>query len=273
MKTPKFKYVRIRSRHPSHEVLRKNPSLRFDGKSVFRLGSTTQVDVPHEINTVEAVKVSSNKLKMKEAFKNGKIQSPKMYTITDPFNTAEIEKYPLVAKKVLGSRGRGMQFIENEEQLLQFFNGNTQGYYLEQYFSGAREYRLHVSALGCFYACRKLRKSDAEERWYFNSNNCIWATEKEQELDEDGNFVKFTNVDSEQFNKPTTWCQIVAQSQKALSAVGLDVGAVDVRVNTKGDFQILETNSAPSFGEKTTLMYLEHLPQLMNHKYGLNHKS
>jgi len=38
--------------------------------------------------------------------------------------------------------------------------------------------------------------------------------------------------------------------------------ACDVRVNNEGQFIILETNSAPSFGDMTLEKYQEEIPQL-----------
>jgi glutathione synthase/RimK-type ligase-like ATP-grasp enzyme len=78
------------------------------------------------------------------------------------------------------------------------------------------------------------------------------------------------------FDKPVNWDTIVADCVKALAAVGLDVAAFDVRVqstkNGKGQnrpdpkYIILESNSAPSFGTITTQKYLGVLPQLITDK-------
>ena len=60
-------------------------------------------------------------------------------------------------------------------------------------------------------------------------------------------------------------------------AVGLDIGAVDVKVqsstNNKGsrrespNFIILEINSAPSFGEITGTKYITEISRVLNYKY------
>lgn len=256
-------FLKIRSRHPSHSVLRKSPILKSKDRIIYRLGSTTESLIERELNSVEAIKNSSNKLKMKTLFTEANVKTPKFYNLTNiPENS-----FPLLAKKVYGSKGRGMILINNQEELDNFLSQNLTGYYIEEFFNGSREYRLHVSELGCFYACRKLRKSDAEKRWFFNSLNCIWVTEKEKVEDENGNFLNFSEEDKKSFNKPNTWDTIIEQSQLALKSVGLDIGAIDVRVNKKGEFMILETNSAPSFGNITEIMYKEHLSKLIKHKF------
>ena len=46
---------------------------------------------------------------------------------------------------------------------------------------------------------------------------------------------------------------------KALKACKLDLGCLDVLVNKKGDFLILEVNSNPGLGEKGLQIYKEFL--------------
>jgi len=138
-------------------------------------------------------------------------------------------------------------------------SGSTSGYYFEEYFNGAREYRLHVTEDGCFLAWRKLRKDDAKERWYFNSDNCIWAGES-----------------NDSFDKPVNWNEITEHCVNALKAVGLNIGAIDVRVESSSDsngkkrktckFIVLETNSAPALGEVGSEAYFKEIKRLINKK-------
>lgn len=218
-------------------------------KSVIRFGSTTIVDPELiELNSIESVKTSSSKLLMKKAFDNAEIKHPEYYLKS---KVPSDVKFPLIGKLVYGSRGRGMVKIDNKEQLDTYLaNNKGNKVYLEQYFNGAREYRLHVSDLGCFYSCRKMRKSDAKERWFFNNNNCVWFLEA-----------------NPKFDKPPTWDDIVKTCIAAKNAVGLDFAAVDVRVSKKGDFRIIETNSAPSLGSVGLERYLDHIPKLLKYKY------
>jgi D-alanine-D-alanine ligase-like ATP-grasp enzyme len=79
------------------------------------------------------------------------------------------------------------------------------------------------------------------------------------------------------FDRPSNWDEIVSHSVNALKAVGLDVGAVDLRVqsstNSDGEsrvnpkFIVIEINSAPSFGKVTEEKYIEQLPKILNRKY------
>ena len=135
-------------------------------------------------------------------------------------------------------------------------------YIFEKYYNYNREYRLHVSENGCFYTCRKMLKTEApqEARWYRNDEHCVWILE-----------------DNESFDKPVNWDKVVEESVKSLKAVGLDFGAVDLRIQSskkangevrdEPKFIVVEINSAPSFGDKTTEKYIEELPKLLINKY------
>lgn len=194
-------------------------------------------------------------MKMKGLFRDSKTNSPKYWTIEE-MKKEKTPPFPIIKKIRFRSRGKGMVFIENQKQLDEQLkkNGSDSNVYFEEYFNGCREYRLHISALGCFYTCRKVRKEGAKDRWFFNSSNSNWLLE--------------TNP---KFDKPKTWDSIVKECQKGLVALGLDFAAFDVRVKKDGTFAILEANSAPSFGDTpaTSVVaskYLEHLPLIVKHK-------
>lgn len=241
-------FARVKSRHHTHDVLRGNKLLRFGKPVVIRLGSTTIGDPDAiQINTVEAIQNCSNKLLMKELFAKAKVKSPRFFT-AEQITKADF-KFPIVKKLKFRSRGQGMELVQDNKHLQQILSKKKEGVYFEEFFNGAREYRLHISELGCFYTCRKMRKKDAKDRWYFNSKNSVWILD--------------TNPS---FNKPPTFDKIVKECQKALKALGLDFAAFDVRVGKDGTFTIIEANSAPSFGDLTAERYLEHLPLLINKK-------
>lgn len=270
-------FPRVRSKNHSLDSLRRSnrglPALPV--KSVVRFGSTTPTsqvfrkptNIPIvEINTVEAIKVSSSKLATKAAFSRAGVNQPEWFLISgdkvlntenQEVNKAELP-YPLVYKKIYGARGKGMRLIMNQEDLNSKLNEINGGYF-EKYYSYVREYRLHCTKDGCFYTCRKMLKEDAEERWFRNDSNCVWYLE-----------------DNPSFDKPINWASIEEQCIRALKEVGLDFGAFDVRVqgavNSDGvkrkdpKFVLIEVNSAPSFGEVTERKYKEILPKLIMSK-------
>jgi glutathione synthase/RimK-type ligase-like ATP-grasp enzyme len=269
----KKKFVSVRSRHPSHSVIRRK--IETDHNVVFRLGSTTPTSEVFktaknvvEINTVQAITNSANKLLMKRKFSEAGVLTADWWNAESLENWAA-DKFPIVVKHIFGSRNNGNTLIKTPEELNAWLNkkSNTQltQYIVERFYNYNREYRLHVTADGCFYTCRKMLKSDtpAEKRWFRNDSNSTWILEE-----------------NENFDKPSNWTAIVAECVKALNAVGLDVGAIDLRVQSREDqkgnnkkvirkdpkFIVIEINSAPSFGELTAVKYLDVIPKIIKSK-------
>ncbi len=282
------KFTRFRplvlSRHSSHSPIRrrnnKDSSWLLPFRSVIRLGSTTELTGPRhrnrvEINTVRAIRNSSNKLYMKRCFKEKNVRTAKWWTImnglfyeNDNTRTTPVEyqelPYPIVAKMHYGSRGQGNVKIDNAEQMNAWLHSctNPSNFIFEVFHNFAREYRLHVTKDGCFYTCRKMMKTDTadEDKWFRNDSNSVWFIES-----------------NPKFDKPTNWNEIERNCVLALKAVGLDVGAVDLRVqsskNSHPDFIVIEINSAPSFAEGTLEKYKEVLPKLLIDKHREEHQN
>lgn len=255
--------VNLRSRHPSHKGLKKLlPKMPF--RSVVRLGSSWSGDNHQrvEINSLESIKNSSNKLRMKECFTRDNIKTAEWCTGNQRDAMHSIG-FPIVAKSHYGSRGIGNTLLNDFEEFENWVtNKNLNNYIFERFYNYSKEYRLHVTEDGCFYTCRKMIKQEFKNdsnAWQRHNDNCVWIIE-----------------DNPLFEKPTSWNDIVQECVKAIKSVGLDIGALDVKVqsntNKKGEpreyvnFIILETNSAPSFGEGTEQKYLIEIPRLLNKK-------
>jgi glutathione synthase/RimK-type ligase-like ATP-grasp enzyme len=260
--------IKVFSRHPSHEPLR---LLHVNVRTLIRLGSTTPTpelknkDFKYlEINIPDAVQNSASKIRMKECFSDANVKTaPFIVTCAETTTAQDIKNFvaqfkegsKFVTKSEFGSRGQGNKiwnYDQIEEMIAWLSQNNRMGrYIIEKYMNYTKEYRLHISENGCFYTCRKMLKTDTAEadRWFRNDSNSVWVLES-----------------NELFDRPTTWKTIEAESVKALKAVGLDVGAVDVRVNSKGEFVIIEINSAPSFGDMTLEKYYEEIPRIIEFK-------
>lgn len=259
--------LRVFSRHPSHNCLRN--FFEVPVTTCLRLGSITENNSVIQINTVQSIQNCMDKLKMKNIFQKAGVRSPNHYTVYNNgsvvtttaegnrFISLDNIKYPVLAKRTFRSRGAGMKKILNVEQLQEFLsecanNSNrhrVNPYYLEEYANFTREYRLHITENGCFYTNRKLLRQDAGKRWCRNDENCVWILEE-----------------NEKFNKPETWNDIVNDCVKALKALGLDIAGFDVRVNRKGDWRIIEANSACSLGDITRVKYVEAIQQIIKQK-------
>ena len=71
---------RIRSRHPTHSVLRSGVIELMPFRSIVRLGSTTELksnlDARVECNSADSIRVASNKRLMKQAFYEKEVNTP-----------------------------------------------------------------------------------------------------------------------------------------------------------------------------------------------------
>jgi len=267
--------IRLRTKNHTAEDLRDKLYNTFHNRPIIvRLGSLTPIEEISsrtnvlEINKCEAIEISRNKREMKEAFTKAGVKTANWWiykngefsyqttgeSISKSINALE---YPILSKSLFGQGGAGNILHRDQKSLETWMKSkDLSGYIFEEYYNYAREYRLHVTKDGNFLSWRKLRKNDAKERWYFNSDNCVWAGE-----------------DNPLFDKPVNWEEIQQHAIKACVAVGLDICAVDVRVqsskNEDGikrktcDFIILETNSAPSLGEKGSEIYYNQILKLI----------
>lgn len=268
--------INIFSRHPSHNILRKNlPKLNV--RSLVRFGSISKIKDNKkriEINSIESIKISSNKKLMKEAFNRVEVLTPN-WTSSKNINELKQDidnekiKYPIVAKHIFGSRGTGNTLIKNKDDLDKWNNNkNYNNYIFESYMNYLLEYRLHITKNGCFYACRKGLKIDTpnEEKWHRHVDNSIWFLEN-----------------NENFYKPNSWDDIINDCKRALIEIGADILCFDVRVqsskNKNGknrkyqNFILIESNSAPSMKSPSNMeisicasKYLEEIPKLIMEK-------
>jgi D-alanine-D-alanine ligase-like ATP-grasp enzyme len=278
LKTKKFKpshyYLRIFSRHPSTKAIREVIMIKGK-KAVYRHGSTTEGNFEYELNSVDSVKISSNKHSMKVAFDEAEVrhapwiamdkftkEKPKFDAFIKDSKLSDKENRFLIIKHKHGSRGTGNYLIKSTSDLDNFIKqhkDSLSNYIIEQYKNFTVEYRLHVSELGCFYTCRKVLKSDTpkEKRFQRHDDNCSWFLEK-----------------NPKFDKPSNWDEIVKDCQKALRAIGADILAFDVKCTStkekkdkKCDWILIESCSAPAFGNVMAEAYKEHLPKLIANKY------
>ena len=246
------KYLRIRSKNDTANALRK--MIVVPNNAVLRLGSITpnedifkrNLDHVFELNTVEACKNSGSKKVMKRLFTEHEVITAE-YELLENIDLDQWEFYPAIIKHYHSSKGEGIFYIKNREELVAFMESHQVNQYLiERYYSYNKEYRLHMYNGQCFYTCRKMLKRDTpeENRFHRHDNNSVWILEE-----------------NELFAKPENWNEIVAECDKAMKSVGLDIGAIDIKVQSKNlvdpKFIILETNSAPSLGEITTQKYIE----------------
>lgn len=246
--------AQIRTKNPSAAPLRR--SIFVNKRAIVRLGSRTPSRQIYptqsfvEVNTVESIENSRDKLRMKECFSRYDVKQAEWLTL-DQAPITRMADFPYVGKQIVGFKGHGMQLIENDDQLRTFLRTHNNSYFIEKFYNYAREYRIHATSDHSFLSWRKLRRADAEQRWFFNSTNCNWVGE-----------------DHELFQRPNNWDELCNAAVMAVRSVGLDIGAVDIRVQSRNnpDYIVCEVNSAPQLGEIGIEHYRREITNIINNK-------
>lgn len=255
------KFAKIRTSNFTAKPLRH--AILADKRAIVRLGSLTPTSKAFpttrdvvEINTVEAIQNSRDKLRMKECFSKLKVPQAEWWSSYQALAQDKKIPYPIVVKRICGFQGHGMELINDTTELQTWFtkHGNAEGWYFERFYNYAREYRLHVAReVGVFMQWRKLRTAEAKERWFFNSANSNWVGE-----------------DHKLFDKPKCWKAMEKAAIDCITSTGLDIGACDIRVQSAKEdspkFIVCEINSAPALGEYGIEKYKEVIKQLIDKK-------
>ena len=259
--------VSVISRHPSHKRLE---FPEFDLKIRLRFGSRTDFKATKDIDfpSKEAIKNTSNKWRMKKLFEENGVSSPayaffspaKMRRLlgnpdlldTDDFSKWKdmlefrygnaILKFELIFKELNHSRGEGIFFINNHEDLIRVIDNGKKGY-VEQVIGNDREFRVHVCDGKAFYTDEKLPREEGH-------------TAKIKNL---ANGYKYRN---RSVSRPYPKA-IRKEAIKAVNALGIEFGAVDVAVDSNGNIHVFEVNSAMGLRTKTARLYQERLIDLM----------
>lgn len=217
--------AKLYSRHESHRDLK----LSSYGKQwIVNFGNRSELNGMNGryINSPSAVAMNVDKREMKAVFVKQRISTPKYIygvrydSLRLPVIVKGSSKLTLTEYKVL-----------NHDSLV------------EEYLHIEKEYRLHVSILGLFYAVEKIpRKENA------------------------GQIRKLSTCKFVEVNEKPAWFNVaVKQCKSYLKYVGLDFGAFDI-IEHCGWFYILECNTAPGMGDKTRQMYSKEIDQLITYK-------
>lgn len=207
------------------------------GKTVINWGSSKlpdQVMACKVINKPEAVMLSSNKLKSFELFKEHGVSIPPFFTTKEQANEYLVENNgtSVVARTTLnGHSGKGIVIAGNAGELVE-------APLYTAYIPKKHEYRYHVFNGKVLDVQRKARNKDV--------------------ADEDVNW-KVRNHDNG-FIFMREGVEIVPEAEaeaiKAVEALGLDFGAVDIIWNEKQNkYYVLECNSAPGLTGTTLENY------------------
>jgi len=199
------------------------------------------------LNRFEAVAIASNKLKAFKAFSDSGVSAP--YSTESHETAIQLVKdgRTLVARTVLnGHGGKGIVLIDS---VAKFVMAPLYTVYIPK----KSEYRVHVIGGKVVDVTRKVLREDHPDKEGINwkirnhDNGFIFTRANKNFLNRDG--VPRLEIDC---------CpqSVKREASRAVAALGLDFGAVDIIWNQKNESAyVLEVNTAPGISETAVNIY------------------
>lgn len=200
-----------------------------DLENVIRWGSTRPLTISgRELNTAEAIARSSDKGNARLLLAEQGIAVPKKTE----------SQFPLVARTSRHSQGSGFYLCHNEYDVERAKRlGAT---YFSQFYPKQNEYRVHIGSGKCLLMSVK----EGDKSAY------VWNKRK-------SNFT-FRHLRRSVWLEDDHLRNMVRASKKAVAALGLDFGAVDVLADAEGDyppFVVSEVNTSPALSPLAVKKY------------------
>lgn len=189
------------------------------------------------INKPEAVAIASDKLLSFRAFKEAGVCIPEFTESQEEASKWLAEGFVVVARtKLRAHSGEGIVIHDPDTS-----EGVTEAKLYTKYIPKAEEYRIHISNRnGVFFIQRKARDKDVPDE------KVNWKVRNH------GNGFIYANQEVDVFNSAEAY----RQCEKAIEALGLDFGAVDLAYNRKHNkHYVLEVNTAPGLTGSTLTAY------------------
>lgn len=186
------------------------------------------------LNHPDNLKVSGNKLETFKVLQNSEGVSIPNFFVEKAGAEATIREGKKIACRTVlnGHSGQGIVIVETVDQLV------DAPLYV-QYIPKKEEYRVHVMNGEAFFVQRKARKTEVPD------DQVNWQVRNLA-----GGFI-YAN----QNIVPTEG--VTEQAKRAIIALGLDFGAVDVVTTARGQVYVLEVNSACGLAGTTLDKYVE----------------
>lgn len=265
------------------------------GRYAYRVNIAFGKDVPKNrnqyltINTIDSIRKSSNKIVTKEIWRENDINCHATFARFKSFLNPEgyfeysyfcdifdFPDKPVLIKTANLSRGRGMELIQNADDLGEYFRTffrkeerTKNKIFIESFFKNTREFRIFCShhieetttinilnrvetfPKGVFLAYEKVNRSDSENNHWARNHNPN---------------ISFTTS----FARPSKWEEMCEQAVKAVKVLGLDFGFIDCLYNDETqEYCFCESGSNPGIkGEEslTAKALLVALPKIIIQK-------
>ena len=192
---------------------------------VVRWGTTQQMLTNNKTvvyNSCTAIKNATDKKLSRELFIEENVSCPKLVTKTNVVTN----DLPIIARPFIHSKGKNFIVLNTIAEFNNHFNPQT--FYYSNFIDKDREFRVHVGHSKALAILEKIKPQDGGIAWNRAQNDV-----------DPFEYINWGEVDTQKLH-----C-VLLEAIKAVKAVGLDMGGVDVMLKD-GVAYVLEVNTAPT---------------------------
>ncbi len=195
----------------------------FDNSIIIRWGTRESIYPANSIiyNKATAIGNATDKLMSRQLFAEKGVSAPRLLNQVDDYKEGII-----IARPFIHSKGRNFVVLNNKQELE---NHWRDGWYYSEFVDKVREFRVHVGHSKVLAVMEK-----------HNPNNGNLAWNRAQNDTEPFTRIKQAETDEQNL------LSVLQEGIKAVNALGLDMGGVDVLLDKNGVAYVLEVNTAPT---------------------------
>lgn len=221
-------YYRVFDQHTAEERLYDKKEYQVTGENsvIIRWGTREPIDVDNKTviyNKAEAIKKATNKKHSREIFIENNVSCPEFVTP----NNFKQEFLPVIGRPFIHSKGKNFIILKTKQEFLNHYNSNK--FYYSNFIDKTNEFRIHVAHSKVLAVMEKIKPKKKGQIAWNRAQNDVDPFE----------YVKWSDVDKRNLSP------VLVEAIKAVNALGLDSGGVDVMWKDEVPF-VLEVNTAPT---------------------------
>ncbi len=198
-------------------------NFNFDNSVIIRWGTRESINANNSIiyNTAKAIANATDKLVSRQLFAEKGVNAPRLLN-----NIEDYREGIVIARPFVHSKGKNFVVLNTKQEVANHWRS---GWYYSEFVDKVREFRVHVGSSKALALMEKHNPSNGSIAW----NRAINDTEP------------FTRISQTQADEQNL-LPVLQEAIKAVNALGLDMGGVDVMLDRNGVAYVLEVNTAPT---------------------------